>query len=399
MGRLTPEAPEVERPPDKVPWLTAQVGAIATITGRIGFRGYTRKDVVAPYEGAISFNPGNIQEGRVSMADLKFISWAKYDESPEIMVAERDILFAKTGFSTGKVALVVSVPWPATINPQLVILRSKSIDPSFFAYLLAFEPIQRQIRGAIGSGAVRSMSQAQIARIELRAPGDSGEQRSIAQALSDADALIESLEQLIEKKGLIKQSAMEDLLTGKRRLPGFEGEWISQMLGALASVEKGKQLPAPFESATGPHAHLNGGMNPSGYSLEANAPGNTIAISEGGNSCGFVQLVREPFWCGGHCYQVRPKIVDNHFLFHALKQKEREIMGLRVGSGLPNVQKSSLTSLQLRLPSNAEEQEAVASVLSAIDAEIDVLEVRQAKARQIKQGMTQELLAGRIRLV
>jgi type I restriction enzyme S subunit len=225
------------------------------------------------------------------------------------------------------------------------------------------------------------------------------EQRAIAQALGDVDELIDALDRLIAKKRDIKQATMQQLLTGKTRLPGFSGKWETKTLGEVASVAKGTQLHSSETNVEGDFPHFNGGMSASSYTDKANTPAETIAISEGGNSCGYVQFISEPFWCGGHCYAIVPSKVDKRFLYHALKGNQASIMGLRVGSGLPNVQKSALTAFKIRIPSDSSEQEAIASVLSDMDAELAALEDRRDKSRALKQGMMQELLTGKTRLI
>lgn len=225
------------------------------------------------------------------------------------------------------------------------------------------------------------------------------EQRSIATALSDADALLAKLDRLIGKKRDIKQAAMQQLLTGQTRLPGFSGEWMVKRLGEIAEIEKGEQLRSDETNAESEIPHYNGGVSPSGFTHKENAPANSIAISEGGNSCGFVQFIDQPFWCGGHCYLVTPKSIDKKFLYQALKGRQKSIMELRVGSGLPNVQKTSLLAFSFESPMQYEEQSAIAAVLSDMDTELAALEARRDKTRALKQGMMQELLTGRIRLV
>jgi type I restriction enzyme S subunit len=225
------------------------------------------------------------------------------------------------------------------------------------------------------------------------------EQRAIATALSDVDALLAKIDQLIAKKRDLKQAAMQQLLTGQTRLQGFSGEWEVKRLGDIAAANKGRQLPNSESSESGNYAHLNGGVAPSSYTANANTPGETIAISEGGNSCGFVQFMKEPYWCGGHCYSVIPRGVEMVFLYQALKGRQSEIMGLRVGSGLPNIQKSALLNFVVSLPTDKKEQTAIATVLSDMDTELVALEARRDKTRALKQGMMQALLTGRIRLV
>ena len=225
------------------------------------------------------------------------------------------------------------------------------------------------------------------------------EQRAIATALSDVDALLGGLDRLIAKKRDLKQAAMQQLLTGQTRLPGFHGEWELKRLGEVADISKGEQLQSDGTDDEGDIPHYNGGISPSSYTHRANAPADSIAISEGGNSCGHVQFIAQAFWCGGHCYLVKPKGVDKRFLYHALKARQQSLMGLRVGSGLPNVQKSALQGFSLVLPGAMSEQSAIATSLSDMDAELAALEARRDKTRALKQAMTQELLTGRTRLV
>ena len=225
------------------------------------------------------------------------------------------------------------------------------------------------------------------------------ERRSIATVLSNVDALLGRLERIIAKKRDLKQAAMQQLLTGQTRLPGFYGEWEVKTVAELANVTKGTQLHISETNEEGQFPHFNGGISPSSYTDKANTAADTIAISEGGNSCGYVQLIPQRFWCGGHCYAVVPKNTDNRFLYHALKGQQTAIMGLRVGSGLPNVQKTELAGFELNVPSDLPEQTATAAVLSDMDAELAALEQRRDKTRALKQAMMQELLTGKTRLV
>ena len=222
------------------------------------------------------------------------------------------------------------------------------------------------------------------------------EQKRIAEALSDVDSMISSLEKLVAKKKAVKQGAMQELLTGKKRLPGFTGEWKCE--ANIFSFSKGTQINSSLLNETDIYPVYNGGREPSGFTDKFNCS-RSIIISEGGNSCGFVNMVRQNFWAGGHCYYVYETALDYEFLYHLLKFNENEIMGLRVGSGLPNIQKDALSKLEFTYPLDMLEQTAIASIISDMDNEIESLEQKLAKARQIKQGMMQQLLTGKIRLV
>ena len=121
---------------------------------------------------------------------------------------------------------------------------------------------------------------------------------------------------------------------------------------SVANIIKGKQLNGTELSDNGDYYVMNGGIVPSGYYHEYNAPANTISISEGGNSCGYTQFNNKPFWSGGHCYtlQIINDEIDMKFLYHYLKYKEKDIMALRIGSGLPNIQKKDLRNFPILLP-------------------------------------------------
>lgn len=276
----------------------------------------------------------------------------------------------------------------------LVLEPCGALDAKFTTYA-----INERVEFAIESTGVPQLTAPQIAKYCIAAPADLDEQQLIVSALSDADARIAALEALVAKKRDLKQAAMQQLLTGKTRLPGFSGDWEVKRLGQIANISKGKQLHSTQLREGGSVPHYNGGTGPSGYTDLANTPAETVAISEGGNSCGFVHFISTPFWCGGHCYALVPIDVDNSWLYYGLKFRQAEIMGLRVGSGLPNVQKSSLANFEVRLPSDAEEQVAVAGILSEMDADLAALEAEAEKAQTIKQGMMQNLLTGKVRLV
>lgn len=313
-------------------------------------------------------------------------------------IRPEDVVVSVKG-TTGRVGIVPD-HFRGNISRDLARIRPRAgIAPRFIYQMLQSELVQRRLANAAVGTTRMELSIAILKQVRVPLPPTKTEQEAIAGALSDADDLIGSLEQLLAKKRRIKQGAMQELLTGKRRLPGFSGDWELRALGEIATANKGTQLGSSLMSESGEFAHLNGGMSPSGYTDNWNALGDTIAISEGGNSCGYVQFMSEPYWCGGHCYSVIPNGVDNRFLYQALKGEEPSLMGLRVGSGLPNVQKTALLAFPISCPRTHTEQSAIAAILSDIDTEIAALEVRLVKARQLKQGMMHELLTGKIRLV
>ncbi|CAA0155377.1 conserved hypothetical protein [Tenacibaculum maritimum] len=386
-------------------WSLKNIGDLSTIFGRIGFRGYTVNDIVKEDQGAITLSPSNIVNGQLNLSKVTFLSWFKYEESPEIKIYNGDILLVKTGSTFGKTALVKNLDQKATLNPQIIVLKKIKCDNVFLGYMMGYPIIQNQITSTVVGGAIPTLSQEQVSRFQIPLPPTLKEQKAIATALSDMDDLIASLESLIAKKQAIKQGAMQQLLTpphkGGKRLPGFSGDWVEKSLGEIVFLNKGEQVNRDTLSEQGSYPVINGGVEPSGYTEEWNRKENTITISEGGNSCGFVNFLKTKFWSGGHCYTLNinsPEITKD-YLYVFLKFNESEIMSLRVGSGLPNIQKGRLESFLCAYPNNTNEQKAIAKILSDMDAELEQLETKKAKYQQLKQGMLQELLTGNTRLV
>ena len=246
------------------------------------------------------------------------------------------------------------------------------------------------------------------------------EQQAIAEALSNADALIESLDQLIAKKRQIKQGAMQELLTGKRRLPGFSGEWLKKSLGDLGEFLKGAGV-SKDEALTGDLPCIRYGEIYTKHSdwirefqswvstaVAATATrinyGDVLFAASGetkeeiGKCVAYVDQ-REAY-AGGDIVILRTKIANPLFLGYYLNTESvRQQKSSRgQGDAVVHIGANSLAAIKIALPS-MEEQTAIATILSDMDTELAALESRLAKARQIKQGMMQELLTGRIRLL
>lgn len=145
------------------------LGDICAIKGRIGFRGYTRNDQVKEGEGALSLSPINIKDGRMDYKKGTYITWEKYEESPEIMTYNGDIIFCKTA-SVGKTALVKDLPYKATINPQLVVLKDIQCNAPFLAYVLEADTIQNKVVSLAGVGSVPNISQKALSDLEIPLP-------------------------------------------------------------------------------------------------------------------------------------------------------------------------------------------------------------------------------------
>jgi type I restriction enzyme S subunit len=232
------------------------------------------------------------------------------------------------------------------------------------------------------------------------------EQEAIAGALSDADAWIESLEQLIAKKRQIKQGAMQELLTGKRRLPGFSGKWETKALSGITDSLDNLRVPlneSQREKMKGdyPYCGANGVL---GFVNKYIIDDEIILIAEDGGY--FDEYETRPIayrmmgkcWVNNHAHILKAKIgFDQGFIFFSLVHKN--ILPYLASGTRAKLNKSEMNKIEVSIPKNQSEQAAIATVLSDMDTEIESLESKLAKAREVKQGMMQELLTGRIRLV
>jgi type I restriction enzyme, S subunit len=218
------------------------------------------------------------------------------------------------------------------------------------------------------------------------------EQKAIADLLSTWDEAIEKTACLIQEKvrrfKWLRSSLIRD-----------EKEWTEVKLGGICKVTKGEQLNVAHMKADGSYYALNGGIKPSGRTDDWNTEAGIITISEGGNSCGYVNFNTERFWSGGHCYSLLKvkKSVNMHYLFFYLKMNEPKLMNLRVGSGLPNIQKKDVDRIKVSFPTLSEQQQ-IAQTLNAAQQEIDILDQMLNKYKTLKRGLMQKMLTGEWRV-
>lgn len=167
-----------------VDWEVKKLGQLCSLWGRIGFRGYTRNDLVDAHKGAITFSPSDIHDQKISFEKCSYISYKKYEESPEIKVFNGDIIFGKTA-SIGKCALIIGLVEKATINPQLVLFNNIKCENRFLYYQLIDKPFQVNIWTICGGSTIPTMSQEKLKQQYISLPSSIEEQTAIAQVLGE----------------------------------------------------------------------------------------------------------------------------------------------------------------------------------------------------------------------
>jgi type I restriction enzyme S subunit len=345
----------------------------------------------------------DIKTGDLNFAGTLMVTEAVFKEFTKNYKPKRgDIVLSRVG-SYG-ISSFVETDEPFCMGQNTVVLQPK-LPSRFLYYVLNSRSIRRQIEdGSYGSG-YKSLSLKNIKELRIPVPLTDAEQRAIATALSDVDALIGGLDQLIAKKRDLKQAAMQQLLTGQTRLPGFHGEWVVKTLQESTECLDGVRVPlneAQRAQMRGdyPYCGANGILDyVDGYVIDDDI----ILMAEDGGY--FDEYEHRPIayrmtgkcWVNNHAHILKAKPgFDQGFLFYSLVHKN--ILSFLASGTRAKLNKSEMNKIEVRLPKEQPEQTAIAGVLSDMDAELAALEQRRDKTRALKQGMMQELLTGRTRL-
>ena len=244
----------------------------------------------------------------------------------------------------------------------IAVAGNKKSDTSFLHYLF----LKMNLGQYSDQSAQPGLAVNKLLKLKVSLPSIS-EQTKIANLLKLLDERIATQNKIIEDLKMLKSAISEKLFKA------VKGDVI--MLSEICEISKGKQINGEFLSEKGKYYVMNGGTEPSGYYNNYNVEANTISISEGGNSCGYVQFNTSPFWSGGHCYTIQNIVrgVDNLYLYHYLKSEEDSIMKLRIGSGLPNIQKKDLAMFKIKIPPT-EQQKTISTFLSSLERKTEIEE-------------------------
>lgn len=334
-------------------------------------------------------------------------------------LSKGDILFAGSGETKDEIGKAVAYLGDdeAYAGGDIVIFSPRSESSEFLGYILN-SPVARRQKASKGQGdAVVHINAAALGAVVIPVP-PLPEQRAIAAALSDVDALLDGLDRLIAKKRDLKQAAMQQLLTGQTRLPGFQGEWEVKRLGDIATFYKGRGLPKSSLSLYGAEPCIHYGELFTRYpetidtilSRTDDAAGAFRSVANdvlmptsdvtprGLAKASCVQV--NGVILGGDILVIRcnSKLVFGSFLSYKIRHQEEQILQLVTGTTVFHLYGRDMAKLTLSMPS-VEEQTAIAAILSDMDAELTAHEALRDKTRALKQGMMQELLTGRTRLV
>ena len=394
-------------------WTPTHIGEIASVSAG----GTPSRKLLEYWNGDIPWvTTTELNHNRVVETE-QYITRMGLENSSAKLVAPGAVLIALygQGKTRGKVSLLGIKA--ATNQACAAIVVFPSTSNRFVLHSLHSQ--YRSIRSLSNAGSQDNLSSGIVKGIQIPLPPTRAEQEDIADALTDADTLIESLEQLLTKKRQIKQGAMQELLAAQRRLPGFSGDWKPAKLKDLADIRSGGTpstqkdefwdgdilwcTPTDITALNGSKYLADTHRKITAMGMKACSadliPANSIVMTSRA-TIGECAINLAPL-CTNQGFKnfVPFPHVDVQFLYYMLTTQKAGFISLCGGSTFLEIGKTQLRPYEVSMPPTKDEQTAIATILSDMDTEITALEARLTKARQLKQGMAQALLTGRIRLV
>jgi len=368
-----------------------------------GSRGWAR---FYSESGDLFLRSQNIRSGHLDLEDRQHVLPPAGAEGERTRVQPNDLLVTITGNSVGNVAISSDKLGISYISQHVGMIRlvNPSLAPYACWYLSPGAPGNKQIMDAQTGQSKPGLNLQNLKDLVVAAPKDKRERDFIVAALDDIQAQADEMQMLLSKKRMLKQAAMQELLTGKRRLPGFEGEWEVKKLGDIAEITMGQSPSSYNYNKQGRGLPLIQG-NADIKNRETVPRVFTTQITKRGFNGDILMTVRAPVGevsranidvCLGRgvcaiCFR-------SDFLYHFLVFLEPAWAKHSKGSTFDSVNAADIKAVDVHLPCDSLEQDAIAESLGEMNAELTVLEIRLAKAHALKQGMLQQLLTGKIRL-
>lgn len=330
-------------------------------------------------------------------ANTKYTSFAHASTLSRCIIPTGSVLIAKM-MPAGRAIICPNIDNSYILGSDVVrITCNTKLEPKYFVYSTKSKLYLEQISECTQGSTRQRTSISKLKNIQIVVPPFQ-EQCRIASALTSIDNLISSLGKLIEKKKNIKQGAMQQLLTGKTRLKGFTEPWREKKLGEVCSVKKGVRVVKRNLTTNGLYPVYQNTNFPLGYSNHYNVEANTPFVIIGG-SAGQIGICREKYWAADDCAFFACHDINKEYLYYVLLLNQSNILhNVRTGT-IPRLDRTFLSGMLVYISSNIAEQQAIATILTKMDDEITALEAKKAKYEAIKQGMMQQLLTGKIRLI
>ena len=376
--------PNLRFPEFEGEWEKCKLGNIANVTGGYAFKSDTLNSIGGKYQVV---KMGNLYQNQLDLHRSPSYTNILTSKAENVILRKGDIAITLTGTNNKRdfgYTYIFNDEKNLLLNQRCGLIRTKG-DPYFLSCLLKTYAFLNQFFESAtgGTGNQANVSTKAMEMFSVNTPSLK-EQKKIGVLMALLDERIATQNKIIEDLKKLKSAISENLFKA------VNGDVV--ILSEICEIIKGKQINSEFLSEKGKYYVMNGGTEPSGYYSDYNVEANTISISEGGNSCGYVQFNTSPFWSGGHCYTIQ-KIADNvdHlYLYHYLKSKEDAIMKLRIGSGLPNIQKKDLAMFKIKLPT-VEQQKSISTFLSSLERKAEIEEMLLNAMKKEKQYLLRQM--------
>ena len=364
-------------------WEQRKLGEVIRLNGRIGFRGYTEKDIVSKDDGGVlTFSPTNIVDNKLTTnCKNTYITRFKYDESPEIKIHNGDILFVKTGSTLGKSALVTGLSEDATLNPQVVVMRTNNLNVEFLAAMLVTNAIISQVNSAKIGGAVPTLTETRIKDFDVAIPVSEAEKEQIGQFFSQLDNLI-----TLHQRQSFSHSTPDISLSVQLIHPFYTSSWEQRKFEEIAVrssvICSDDTLPrVEYEDIVSGTGRLNKDI----YAKQSIKSG--IAFHQGdvlyGKLRPYLQNWLLPTFDGlavGDFWVLQPQNADSSFLYRLIQSRQfDEVANQSTGTKMPRADWKLVSKTVFSIPSNISEQAAIGTYFTALDSLI-TLHQRKGKA-------------------
>ncbi len=366
--------------------------------------GYFVSDVVTPHP---YIRVTDMHPGRVDMREVKYVPEAAFPPIRNYRIYKDDLFISVAG-TLGIVGKIPDALDGANLTENANRISAIECDRDFLLHVMLSPVVQNFIESERTVGAQPKLALARIRKFSIPLPPSDIEQSAIATALGDVDALLAAQDALIAKKRAIKQGAMQELLTGKRRLPGFSGEWEVKQLHTVLRFQVGFPFSSSYFNRAGDGVRLvkNRDLKADDQVFHYSGGGGAdFLVKNGDVLIGMDGDFLPCFWDKGEALLnqrvgriVPSKHLDLTYAYYRLQEPLKVIEAITSSTTVKHLSHGDLEEIELPLP-RVEEQAVIARVLSDIDAELTALETQRAKTTQLKQGMMQALLTGRIRLI
>lgn len=398
-------------------WEVKNVSESCLIKARIGWQGLKKSEYMSSGDYLL-ITGTDFDNGQVNWKSCAYVSKARYEQDSNIKIRPQDILISKDG-TIGKVAYLGMIPKAGTLNSGIFVIRAndRKIDQVFLSKIFMSFYFEEFLNRLVAGSTINHLYQKDFVKFCFPLP-NSEEQVAIAAALSDVDSLISALTKKIEKKKAIKQGLMQQLLTGKKRLSGFNDKWKSMLLGDIAEVKDGThQTPQYVKSGGKPfysveNVTADDFKNVKHISLEEHKALTSNYRMEKGDvlmtrigsigCCKYVDWdVDASFYVSLALLKINEKY-DSKFISYLsnIKSFKEEVMLNSLVFAIPQkINLGNISLIKVYIPTSKAEQTAISNILSDCDSEIAALEEKRDKYKEIKQGMMQQLLTGKIRLI